>query len=150
MLSARNVLYGLLLALIVVPARAEQSEVTIAQQYGVAFLPLMVMERDKLLEKHARAAGLGEVSATWVKVAGPSVMNDGVVSGSIVNKTNGGASTAGANVILVAFGFAVSFVSAWIVVKTFLGYVQRHGFALFAWWRVIVGTLGLIALAIGG
>jgi NitT/TauT family transport system substrate-binding protein len=43
----------------------------------------MVMERDKLLEKHARAAGLGEVSATWVKVAGPSVMNDGVVSGAI-------------------------------------------------------------------
>jgi NitT/TauT family transport system substrate-binding protein len=83
MLSARNVLYGLLLASIVVPARAEQSEVTIAQQYGVAFLPLMVMERDKLLEKHARAAGLGEVSATWVKVAGPSVMNDGVVSGAI-------------------------------------------------------------------
>jgi NitT/TauT family transport system substrate-binding protein len=74
---------GLLLASIVVSARAEQSEVTVAQQYGVAFLPLMVMERDKLLEKHARAAGLGEVSATWVKVAGPSVMNDGVVSGAI-------------------------------------------------------------------
>ena len=32
--------------------------------------------------------------------------------------------------------------AAWIVVKTFLGYVQRHGFALFAWWRVVVGTLG--------
>ena len=32
------------------------------------------------------------------------------------------------NTILVAFGFAVSFVCAWIVVKTFLGYVQRHGF----------------------
>jgi undecaprenyl-diphosphatase len=43
----------------------------------------------------------------------------------------------------------VSFVAAWIVVKTFLGYVQRHGFALFAWWRVVVGTLGLIALALG-
>ena len=83
MFSARNVVYGLLLASIVIPARAEQSEVTVAQQYGVAFLPLMVMERDKLLEKHAKAAGLGEVSATWVKVAGPSVMNDGVVSGAI-------------------------------------------------------------------
>ncbi len=83
MFSARNVVYGLLLASIVAPARAEQSEVTVAQQYGVAFLPLMVMERDKLLEKHARAAGLGEVSANWVKVAGPSVMNDGVVSGAI-------------------------------------------------------------------
>ena len=50
---------------------------------------------------------------------------------------------------LIAIGFAVSFVTAIIVVKTFLDYVTRHGFALFAWWRVIVGTLGLIALAMG-
>ena len=53
------------------------------------------------------------------------------------------------NGLLIAVGFAVSFVAAWIVVKTFLGYVQRHGFALFAWWRVVVGTGGLIALALG-
>jgi undecaprenyl-diphosphatase len=53
------------------------------------------------------------------------------------------------NMIIVAVGFVVSFIAAWIVVKTFLGYVQRHGFALFAWWRVIVGTLGLIGLALG-
>jgi len=50
---------------------------------------------------------------------------------------------------LVAIGFVVSFVVAIVVVKTFLSYVTRHGFALFAWWRVIVGTLGLIALAMG-
>jgi undecaprenyl-diphosphatase len=50
---------------------------------------------------------------------------------------------------IVAIGFVVSFVTALIVVKTFLGYVTRHGFAVFAWWRVIVGTLGLVALAIG-
>jgi undecaprenyl-diphosphatase len=50
---------------------------------------------------------------------------------------------------LIAIGFAVSFVTAIVVVKTFLNYVTRHGFALFAWWRVIVGTLGLIALAFG-
>ena len=53
------------------------------------------------------------------------------------------------NTMLTAVGFAVSFICAWIVVKTFLGYVQRHGFALFAWWRVIVGALGLVALALG-
>jgi undecaprenyl-diphosphatase len=53
------------------------------------------------------------------------------------------------NLLIVAIGFVVSFIAAWIVVKTFLGYVQRHGFALFAWWRVIVGSLGLIALALG-
>ena len=50
---------------------------------------------------------------------------------------------------IVAIGFVVSFITAIIVVKTFLTYVTRHGFTLFAWWRVIVGTLGLIALALG-
>jgi undecaprenyl-diphosphatase len=53
------------------------------------------------------------------------------------------------NSIIVAVGFAVSFVAAWIVVKTFLDYVSRHGFKLFVWWRVIVGSLGLVALAFG-
>jgi len=65
------------------PATAELSEISVAQQYGVAFLPLMVMERDKLVEKHARRLGLGEVKVSWVSVAGPSVMNDGVISGAI-------------------------------------------------------------------
>src|ERR1700753_1980022 len=50
---------------------------------------------------------------------------------------------------IVAIGFVVSFVTALIVVKAFLGYVTRHGFVVFAWWRVIVGTLGLVALALG-
>jgi undecaprenyl-diphosphatase len=50
---------------------------------------------------------------------------------------------------IVAIGFVVSFITAIIVVKTFLNYVTRRGFALFAWWRIIVGTLGLIALAMG-
>ena len=53
------------------------------------------------------------------------------------------------NTIIVAVGFATSFVCAWLVVKTLLDYVTRHGFALFAWWRVIVGSLGLIGLALG-
>ena len=53
------------------------------------------------------------------------------------------------NLGIVAIGFVVSFITAIIVVKSFLGYVTRHGFVLFAWWRVIVGTLGLIALALG-
>jgi undecaprenyl-diphosphatase len=50
---------------------------------------------------------------------------------------------------IVAIGFVVSFITAMIVVKTFLNYLTRHGFQLFAWWRVTVGTLGLVALALG-
>jgi undecaprenyl-diphosphatase len=50
---------------------------------------------------------------------------------------------------IVAIGFVVSFITAIIVVKAFLSYVTRNGFTFFAWWRVIAGTLGLIALALG-
>src|SRR5258705_8884679 len=63
-------------------SRAEVSEITIAQQFGVSFLPLMLMERDGLIEKHAKAAGV-EVKTNWQKVAGPSVINDGLLSGNV-------------------------------------------------------------------
>jgi len=63
-------------------ARAEVSEITIAQQFGVSFLPLMIMERGGLIEKHAKAAGI-EVKTNWQKVAGPSVINDGLLSGNV-------------------------------------------------------------------
>jgi NitT/TauT family transport system substrate-binding protein len=63
-------------------ARAEVSEITIAQQFGVSFLPLMLMERDSLIEKHAKAAGIA-LKTNWQKVAGPSVINDGLLSGNV-------------------------------------------------------------------
>ena len=55
---------------------------------------------------------------------------------------------AGSNWLIVAVGFATSFIAGWFVVKTLLDYVSHHGFGLFAWWRIIVGALGLIALAV--
>jgi NitT/TauT family transport system substrate-binding protein len=70
------------LVLVSTAARAEISEITIAQQFGVSFLPLMIMERDGLIEKHAKAAGI-EVKTNWQKVAGPSVINDGLLSGTV-------------------------------------------------------------------
>jgi NitT/TauT family transport system substrate-binding protein len=79
----KSFLAFLLLAVFTTPAVAESNEISIAQQYGVSFLPLMVMERDKLVEKHAKAEGLPEVKVNWIKVAGPSVMNDGVISGAL-------------------------------------------------------------------
>jgi undecaprenyl-diphosphatase len=54
----------------------------------------------------------------------------------------------GDNMLLVAVGFAISFACGWIVVKSLLDYVSRHGFALFAWWRIIIGALGLIGLVL--
>ncbi|HEY8563924.1 MAG TPA: undecaprenyl-diphosphate phosphatase [Beijerinckiaceae bacterium] len=51
---------------------------------------------------------------------------------------------------LIVVGFVAAFVSALIVVRGFLDYVSRHGFALFAWWRIIVGAAGLAGLLVFG
>jgi len=47
---------------------------------------------------------------------------------------------------IIAVGFVAAFVSAVLVVRSLLNYVSNHGFMLFAWWRIIVGTAGLIGL----
>ncbi|WP_296818467.1 undecaprenyl-diphosphate phosphatase [Brevundimonas sp.] len=50
---------------------------------------------------------------------------------------------------VVAIGFVVSFISGAFVVRTMLDFVSRHGFAPFAWWRIVVGVLGLGAMGLG-
>lgn len=50
----------------------------------------------------------------------------------------------------VAVGFACAFAAAVFVVKWLLNYVSRHGYALFAWWRIIVGILVLLGLRLIG
>jgi undecaprenyl-diphosphatase len=45
--------------------------------------------------------------------------------------------------LIIALGFVVAFLAALIVVRGFLGFVARHGFAPFAWWRIAVGVVGL-------
>ena len=49
----------------------------------------------------------------------------------------------------VAVGFVCAFVSAIFVVRWLLGYVSAHGYALFAWWRIVVGSVALLALLAG-
>ena len=51
---------------------------------------------------------------------------------------------------MIVLGFVVAFVSALFVVKTLLDYVSRHGFTLFAWWRIVVGAAGLAGLLVFG
>ncbi|MBA3908659.1 MAG: undecaprenyl-diphosphatase [Rhodobacter sp.] len=49
----------------------------------------------------------------------------------------------------IAVGFAVAFVTAMLVVRWVLNYISRNGYALFGWWRIIVGTAALLALSLG-
>lgn len=43
----------------------------------------------------------------------------------------------------IAMGFAVSFVVALAVIKAFVAYVSRSGFAPFAWYRIVAGALAV-------
>jgi undecaprenyl-diphosphatase len=53
------------------------------------------------------------------------------------------------NLGIIAVGFVSSFFFALIVIRVMLDYVQKRGFALFGWWRILVGAAGLVALQMG-
>lgn len=71
-------------------ARAESATLSIGVQYGTSMLPLMLMQHDHLVEKHAREAGLSDVTVSYRNLAGPAEMADGVLSGAL-NIGNSGA-----------------------------------------------------------
>jgi undecaprenyl-diphosphatase len=49
----------------------------------------------------------------------------------------------------IAVGFVMAFLASALVVKPFLSYVRRSGFAPFAWYRIVFGAALLAALAAG-
>lgn len=49
---------------------------------GVGFLPFLVMEEYGLIERHAEEAGLGNLEVEWLRIGGPAVVNDALLSGS--------------------------------------------------------------------
>ena len=51
---------------------------------------------------------------------------------------------------LIVIGFVVAFLSALAVVRFLLDFVSRRGFGVFAWWRIVVGLIGLAGLWIWG
>ena len=47
---------------------------------------------------------------------------------------------------LIALGFVTAFLSALVVVGAFVRFISRHGFAAFAWYRIVLGSLALVLL----
>jgi len=43
----------------------------------------------------------------------------------------------------IVIGFAMAFISAIFVVRWLLNFVSRNGYAIFGWWRIIIGSLAL-------
>jgi NitT/TauT family transport system substrate-binding protein len=80
--TRRAVVGAITLLLLASPVRAELAEVKVAKQYGISYLPLMLMEDGNLIEKHAKAAGV-DVKVTWATFAGGNVMNDALLSNSL-------------------------------------------------------------------
>ena len=62
---------------------AEATEIRFARQFSIGYLQFNAMEHHKLVEKHAKALGLGEVKATWLTFNGPDAMNNALISDSV-------------------------------------------------------------------
>lgn len=54
------------------------------------------------------------------------------------------------DVTIIVVGFITSFIAGVFVVRYLLDYVSKHGFSMFAWWRIAVGSAGLIGLWLAG
>ena len=80
-LAAFAVVLGL--ALLPAAARAEATELRVAKQFGSAYMQFFIMQDQKMIEKHAKAAGLGDVSVDWATFRSSDVMNDALISGSV-------------------------------------------------------------------
>jgi NitT/TauT family transport system substrate-binding protein len=65
------------------PAAAEVNEIKIGKQYGLPYIQFVIMEDQKLIEKHARLQDLGDIKVDWATLGGPAQLNDGIISGAI-------------------------------------------------------------------
>ncbi len=83
------VLFGAALLAGVAASRAEVAEVRITRQPSIVYLPLVVMQEAKLVEKHTAAAGLGTVKATWTTLTSGGASTDALLAGNIDLVTSG-------------------------------------------------------------
>jgi NitT/TauT family transport system substrate-binding protein len=66
----------------IAPAQAED-EINISRQFGLPYIPLVIMEQQKLIEKHAKRLGAGDVKLTWSTLGTSSATLDGLLSGKM-------------------------------------------------------------------
>ena len=70
------------------PAKAETAELRIVRQFGLAFLPIMVMDAEKLYEKRATEQGI-ETKPVYMTLGSNTAVNEALISGSVNIVTNG-------------------------------------------------------------
>jgi len=68
------------LAALPITAHPETGELRIAWQFGVSYLPLMVIKNKALIEKHAQAAGVAPLKVTWATFSSGADMNTALLA----------------------------------------------------------------------
>lgn len=63
--------------------RAEVGTVRLAEQFGLAYLPLMVLREFELIEKHVEKAGLPRPKVEWLRFSGGAAMNEALLSNNL-------------------------------------------------------------------
>jgi len=70
-------------------ATAEQAEITVAKEFGIGYLPYMVMEHEKLIEKHAKQRGLVELKVNWKTFGGSGFQQSAIIGGQLEFTSSG-------------------------------------------------------------
>jgi undecaprenyl-diphosphatase len=129
------------------PRMREVDEMTLGTAFGIGCFQLLAMipgmSRSGSTIIGALLLGVDRKPATEFSffLAIPTIMGAAVLD---FLKNRGELSSGDFQVI--AIGFVTSFVFALIVVRTLVGFVSRHGFASFAWYRIAAGILALVLL----
>jgi NitT/TauT family transport system substrate-binding protein len=61
----------------------EATGIRIAEQYGVAFLPLMIMRDQRIVERRAAELGLPKLEVKWAKIGAVNAINDALLAGEL-------------------------------------------------------------------
>ena len=70
-------------------AQAETDKLRIAQQFGIAYLPLIVASEKGLIEQEAKALGIAPPKIEWARLSGAAAMNEALISGGLDFATAG-------------------------------------------------------------
>jgi NitT/TauT family transport system substrate-binding protein len=85
-ISRRQALIGASAMLALTSSQAfgqAKTAITLSRQPGILYLPTHVIEKQKLIEKHAEALGVPGVTTTWTQFANGGAQQDALISGNV-------------------------------------------------------------------
>lgn len=90
-----------------------------------------------------RAIGLNRILITEFSflLAVPTML-----SASVYDVYKSGVSISSSEWATIILGFIVSFIVAFIIIKWFLEYIRKHTFKIFGWYRIVLGSILILAL----